>query len=680
MAHIDAGKTTTTERILYYTGINHKLGEVHEGTATMDWMVQEQERGITITSAATTTYWKYKEKDHRINIIDTPGHVDFTVEVERSLRVLDGAIAVFCAVGGVEPQSETVWRQADKYKVPRIAFINKMDRVGADFLRVAAEIKERLGANAVPMQLPLGAEDKFKGVIDLLTRKAYVWYTDNDGEYGIHFKEEEVPEEYKEALEEYRELLIETVAETDDIFLERFFDDRESITVDEFLEATRAAVLKGKIVPVLCGAAFKNKGVQMLLDAISAFLPSPLDIGSVSGINPKNDEIVYRNPDPNEPLAALAFKIATSSFVGKLAYIRVYSGMLKSGVMVFNPRTNKKERITRLFLMHANKQKQVETVGPGEICAAVGFKEISTGDTLTDENKQISLESMTFPDPVIGIAVEPLSQADIEKLNSALEKLAEEDPTFTVKTDENSTQTIISGMGELHLEILIDRLKREFNVDCNKGKPQVAYKETITTSVVTEETFDKETGGKGRFAKIKVKVSPGEPGFCFEADRSNLTIPEEFIKAVEKGFREAMHNGPILGYPMQSLKVQLLGAEMIKEESDVMAFEIVARMAFRTATRNGGPRMMEPVMKVEVVAPEEYMGDIIADFNRRRAQIEGTESRVGARVIKVKVPLSEQFGYVTDLRTITSGRGTSTMEFSHYEEVPENIEKKILNY
>ncbi|MBU0765649.1 MAG: elongation factor G [Bacteroidetes bacterium] len=683
MAHIDAGKTTTTERILYYTGINHRIGEVDEGTATMDWMIQEQERGITITSAATTTFWDYKDKQYRINIIDTPGHVDFTVEVERSLRVLDGAIAVFCAVGGVQPQSETVWRQADKYKVPRIAFVNKMDRTGAYFFRVLTEMEDKLGANVVPLQIPYGAEDKFKGIIDLIERKAIVWPEDDD-RFGTEFDYTEIPDDLRETTEEWREKLVETVVESDDELLERFFEDREAITVDEFLEATRKAVIKRKIVPVLCGSALKNKGVQALLDAISALLPCPLDVGAISGVNPHNNSPVTRNPDPNEPLAALAFKIATDSFVGKLAFIRIYSGILRSGGTVYNPRTRRRERISRLFHMHANKQSQIDTAEAGDICAAVGFKEINTGDTLSDESKLIALESITFPEPVIGIAVEPTTQADVERLNTALAKLAEEDPTFRVKTDENSCQTIISGMGELHLDVLTDRLKREFKVECNRGKPQVAYKETITESLNHQELFDKQTGGKGRYARIWVSLKPGDKDqkdLRFIYRKENLAdIPQDYIRAVEKGFQEAMHNGPVLGYPVHSLTVELLQAEINEHESDEMAFEIVARMAFRSGARKAAPRLLEPIMNVEVVTPDEYTGDVIADLNRRRAHIEGTQSRAGARVVNANVPLAELFGYVTDLRTITSGRATSSMEFSHYDLVPENIENKIVNF
>jgi elongation factor G len=679
MAHIDAGKTTTTERILYYTGKNHKIGEVHDGTATMDWMVQEQERGITITSAATSTFWKQNDKEYKINIIDTPGHVDFTVEVERSLRVLDGAIAIFCAVGGVEPQSETVWRQADKYSVPRIAFINKMDRAGADFYNVVSQIKDKLKANPVPWQIPYGAEDGFKGIVDLVTQKAYVWVGEGLGE---EYEIVEIPEDLEETVFEWRENLIEAIAETDDTLLERFFENRESITEQEFIEAVRKAVLDRKVVPVLCGASFKNKGVQPLLDAIINFLPSPLDVPPVQGLHPKTEERIERAADNNEPLAALAFKIATDSFVGKLAFIRVYSGVLKAGEQVFNMRTQKRERITRLFRMHANKQQQINEIGAGDICAAVGFKDLKTGDTLCSEGKQIALENITFPDPVIGVAVEPLTTADIEKLSVSLQKLAEEDPTFTVEEDESSNQIVIRGMGELHLDILIDRLKREFNVSCNQGKPQVSYKETITIDVIHEEIFDRQAGGKGRYAKIKARFYPrlDDKGLEFTADAKKLGVPQVYVDAVRKGFERSLFNGPVMGYPMQSIGVELLEAEHRQDESDEMAFEAVANLAYRSATRKANAKLLEPIMNAEIVTPEEFVGDVIADFNRRRAQVEGTESRAGARAIKVTVPLSELFGYVTDLRTITSGRASSSIEFSHYDVVPENIEKKILNY
>ncbi len=679
MAHIDAGKTTTTERILFYTGITHKIGEVHDGAATMDWMVQEQERGITITSAATTTYWKYKGQEHKINIIDTPGHVDFTVEVERSLRVLDGAVAVFCAVGGVEPQSETVWRQADKYKVPRIAFVNKMDRTGADFFDVVSQIEDKLGANPVPLQIPIGAEEGFRGVVDLIERKAIIWTEDET--MGTKYEYTDVPEDLVDTVEEWREKLVEAVAESDDEFLERFFEDRESITVDEFMEVTRKAVIDMKIVPVLAGSAFKNKGVQRLLDAIVALLPSPLDIDAIEGINPKNDENITRTPSEEEPLAALAFKITTDPFVGRLAYIRVYSGVLKAGSYVYNPRTRKRERISRLYQMHANKQNPQEEIKAGDICSAVGFKDIRTGDTLCDENKQIVLESMEFPEPVIGIAVEPKTQKDLDKLGNGLAKLAEEDPTFQVKTDENTGQTVISGMGELHLEILIDRLKREFKVECNQGAPQVAYKEKLTGTVEHREVFKKQTGGRGKFADIIVKISPADEGVTGLQFINSVTggrIPREFIPSVEKGFKEAMNNGPLAGYPLDSMKVELLDGSFHPVDSDQLSFELAAKMAFRHAAPKAKPVLLEPIMSAEVVTPEEYMGDIISDFNKRRGQIEGMESKGNARVVKALVPLAEKFGYVTVLRTISSGRATSSMVFSHYDVVPDNIAKEVI--
>lgn len=679
MAHIDAGKTTTTERILFYTGLTHRIGEVHDGAATMDWMVQEQERGITITSAATTTFWKYQEQEFKINIIDTPGHVDFTVEVERSLRVLDGAIAVFCAVGGVEPQSETVWRQADKYGVPRLAFVNKMDRVGADFFGVVNQIKERLGANPVPMQIPIGSEDNFIGLIDLIERKAIVWKEDKD--MGMKYEYTEIPEDLVETVEEWREKLVEAVCETDDDLLERFLEDRDSISVDEFMEYTRKAVINRTIVPVLCGSAFKNKGVQRLLDAVCSLLPSPLDVDEVTGIDPRTEEPIVRHPDAKEPLSALAFKIATDPFVGRLVFLRVYSGTLKAGDQVFNPRTGKKERINRLYQMHANKQNPREFIEAGDICAGVGFKELITGDTLCDLKQTISLESMTFPEPVIGIAIEPKTKGDIDKLGTALAKLAEEDPTFRVKTDEDSGQTVIHGMGELHLEVLIDRLKREFNVECNVGAPQVAYKEALTSVIAHREVFKKQTGGRGKFADIQVEISPadeGHTGLQFVDMIKGGNIPREYIPSVEKGFKEAMRNGVLAGFPLESLKVTLLDGSYHAVDSDSLSFEICAKQAFRTALKKGKNVLLEPIMSAEVVTPEEYMGDVIADFNRRRGQVEGMESKAGARVIKAKVPLAEKFGYVTVLRTLTSGRATSTMEFSHYEVVPDNIAKDII--
>jgi elongation factor G len=679
MAHIDAGKTTTTERILFYTGITHRIGEVHDGAATMDWMVQEQERGITITSAATTTYWKYLNQDYKINIIDTPGHVDFTVEVERSLRVLDGAIAVFCAVGGVEPQSETVWRQADKYNVPRMAFVNKMDRSGADFFSVVSQIKEKLGANPVPLQIPIGSEESFSGVIDLIENKAVVWHDDET--MGTRYELVDIPAELAEEAEEWRGKLVEAVAEHDDALLERYFEDPDSITKDEMVAVIRKATIEMTITPVLCGSAFKNKGVQRLLDSIVAFLPSPLDVGNVTGINPKNEETVERKPDATEPLAALAFKIATDPFVGRLAFLRIYSGKINAGSYVMNVRTGKRERISRLYQMHANKQNPKDVIEAGDICAAVGFKDLRTGDTLCDEKRQITLESMDFPDPVIGIAVEPKTQKDLDRLNIALHKLAEEDPTFSVKVDDDSGQTIISGMGELHLEILLDRLVREFKVECNQGAPQVAYKESITVTVEHREVFKKQSGGRGKFADIKVEIGPVDEdhkGLQFIDKIKGGNIPREYIPAVQKGFEEAMYNGVLAGYPVDSLKVTLIDGSYHDVDSDSLSFEIAAKMAFKNACAKAKPKLLEPIMAAEVVTPEEYMGDIIGDFNRRRGKVEGMENKGGARVIKAKVPLAEKFGYVTVLRTISSGRATSTMEFSHYEETPEGIAKEIV--
>jgi elongation factor G len=679
MAHIDAGKTTTTERILYYTGRTHRMGEVHDGNAQMDWMVQEQERGITITSAATTTYWKYNGEDYKINIIDTPGHVDFTVEVERSLRVLDGAVAVFDSVGGVEPQSETVWRQANKYNVPRIAFVNKMDRAGSDFLSVVQQIKDKLGANPVPIQLPLGSEEHFRGVIDLISMKAVVYY-DNDA-MGTKFEIEEIPSGMLEEAEEWRSKLVESVAEVDDALLAKYIEDHDSITVEEILAALRKLTILNKAIPVICGAAFKNKGIQNLLDAIAEFLPSPVDIGAVTGTDPRNDNELIRQPDDEEPFAALAFKIATDPFVGRLVFLRIYSGVLHAGDTVLNSRTGKRERINRLFQMHANKQNPKESVSAGDICAGVGFKDLKTGDTLCAINKPILLESMDFPEPVIGIAIEPKTQADVDKLAIALNKLAEEDPTFQVRTDPDSGQTIINGMGELHLEILIDRLKREFKVECNQGVPQVAYKEAITTGTEFREVFKKQTGGKGKFADISVALMPADDsirGLQFVNEVKGGNIPKEFIPAVEKGFREAMANGPLAGFPLESLKVVLKDGSYHPVDSDALSFEIAAKQAFRKYAGKCNPVILEPIMSTEVVTPEEYVGDVIGDFNRRRGKVEGMESKAGARVVKAKVPLAEKFGYVTVLRTLTSGRATSTMEFSHYEEVPAEIANRIV--
>jgi elongation factor G len=678
MAHIDAGKTTTTERILYYTGVNYKIGEVHDGAATMDWMVQEQERGITITSAATTCFWKYKVQEYKVNIIDTPGHVDFTVEVERSLRVLDGAVALFCAVGGVEPQSETVWRQADKYNVPRIGFVNKMDRNGADFFEVIHQIKEKLGANAVPLQVPIGYEEKFMGVIDLFERKAHIY--DTDDPKGERFNIVDVPAEYKELVEEWRDKLLEVICMQDDVLLEKYFKDKNSLTIDELHEACRKATISMKITPILCGASFKNKGVQQLLDAVALYLPSPLDVPDIEGINPIIDKPVTRKADEKQPLTALAFKIATDPFVGRLCYIRVYSGTIKSGSYVLNTRTRKKERIARLFQMHANKQIPRDFIEAGDICAAVGFKDIRTGDTLCDEKHPITLEIMKFPEPVIGVAIEPKTQGDFDKLGIALGKLSEEDPTFRVHTDEESGQTIISGMGELHLEIIVDRLKREFKVECNQGAPQVAYKEAITVPVEIRETFKKQSGGRGKFADIVVNVEPADTdvtGLQFINKVKGGHVPKEYIPAIEKGFKEAMRNGILAGYKMDSLKVTLLDGSFHAVDSDALSFEICAKMAFKTACNKAHPVFLEPIMKLEVVTPEEYVGDVIGDLNKRRGEIEGMEMKAGGRVVKAKVPLAEQFGYVTVLRTLTSGRATSSMEFSHFQQVSPNLAKEI---
>jgi len=680
MAHIDAGKTTVTERILYYTGKTHKIGEVHDGGATMDWMEQEQERGITITSAATTTFWNYRDKSHKINIIDTPGHVDFTVEVERSLRVLDGAVAVFCAVGGVEPQSETVWRQADKYNVPRMGFVNKMDRTGADFFSVVNDVREKLKANPVPLVIPIGAEENFEGVIDLIEMKAIVWPEEAD--LGSTYETRDIPEEYQAQAEEYRAAMIEAVAESDDALLEKFFEDPDSITEDEIMAAIRAAVMEMTIIPMLCGTAFKNKGVQRLLDAIIAYMPSPLDIDSIKGTNPDTGAEIERMPDNDGDFAALAFKIATDPFVGRLCFIRAYSGTLEAGSFIMNARTGKKERITRLYQMHSNKQNPIDKVEAGDICAAVGFKDIRTGDTLYVGKEPIQLESMDFPDPVIGIAIEPLTQKDMDKMGNGLAKLAEEDPTFTVKTDEDSGQTVISGMGELHLDIIIDRLKREFKVECNQGQPQVAYKESVKSVFDGREVFKKQSGGRGKFADIIFELGPadeGTEGLQFIDQVKGGRIPKEFIPSVEKGFIAAMSNGPLAGYPVESLKVTLKDGSFHPVDSDQLSFEICAKQAFKTASKQAAPVLMEPIMNVEVVTPEESMGDVIADFNRRRGQIQGMDDRGGAKVVKANVPLSEMFGYVTALRTVTSGRATSSMEFGHYAEVPSGLADEIIN-
>ena len=679
MAHIDAGKTTTSERILFYTGKTHKIGETHEGAATMDWMAQEQERGITITSAATTAFWNYKGHQYQINLIDTPGHVDFTVEVERSLRVLDGAVAPFCAVGGVEPQSETVWRQADKYNVPRIGYVNKMDRTGADFYAVCAQIKEHFGTTALPVVLPIGAEDKFEGLIDLIYNKA-VYYFD-DKTVRDNFELREIPENMKAEAEEWRNKLIEEVASVDDALMEKFFEDPDSITPEELIAAIRTATMQMQVVPMLCGSSFHNKGVQHLLDAVMAYLPSPLDVPAIEGVNPKTEETEVRKADESEPFCGLAFKIATDPFVGRLAFVRVYSGKLDAGSYVYNARSGKRERISRIYQMHANKQNPLETVGAGDICAAVGFKEIRTGDTLCAEGSPIVLEQMTFPEPVIGLAVEPKTQKDLDKLGIALGKLAEEDPTFTVKTDEDSGQTIISGMGELHLDIIVDRLKREFGVEINQGAPQVNYKEALTQTVQHREVFKKQTGGRGKFADIIFEIGPaseGKVGLEFVDEVKGGNIPKEFIPAVQKGFESAMANGALAGYVMDSMKITLKDGSFHPVDSDQLSFEIAARNGFRVAAPKAGSVIMEPIMSVEVVTPEENMGDIIGDLNKRRGQIQGMEQKGTARVVKAKVPLSEMFGYVTVLRTISSGRATSSMEFSHFEEVPANLAKDII--
>ena len=679
MAHIDAGKTTTSERILFYTGKTHKIGEVHEGGATMDWMVQEQERGITITSAATTAFWHYKDQQYQINLIDTPGHVDFTVEVERSLRVLDSAVATFCAVGGVEPQSETVWRQADKYNVPRIGYVNKMDRTGADFFSVCAQIKEHFGATALPVVLPIGAEDKFEGIVDLIYNKAYYYFDDKT--VRDNFEVREIPDDLKAEAEEWRNKLIEEVASVDDALMEKFFEDPATITPDELIAAIRKATIQMKLVPMLCGSSFHNKGVQKLLDCIIAFLPSPLDLPPVKGINPKTDEEVVRHASEDEPFCGLAFKIATDPFVGRLAFIRVYSGKLDAGSYVLNSRSGKRERISRLYQMHANKQNPLESVSAGDICAAVGFKEIRTGDTLCAENAPIVLEQMTFPEPVIGLAVEPKTQKDLDKLGIALAKLAEEDPTFTVRTDEESGQTIISGMGELHLDIIVDRLKREFGVEINQGAPQVNYKEALTKTIQHREVFKKQTGGRGKFADIIFEIGPadeGKVGLTFIDEVKGGNIPKEFIPAVQKGFEAAMANGALAGYTMDSMKVTLKDGSFHPVDSDQLSFEIAARNGYRHAAPLAGSVILEPIMTVEVLTPEENMGDIIGDLNKRRGQIQGMETKGNARVVKAQVPLAEMFGYVTVLRTISSGRATSSMEFSHFAEVPANLAKEII--
>ncbi len=678
MAHIDAGKTTTTERILFYTGVTHRLGEVHDGAATMDWMVQEQERGITITSAATTTFWRYGGQQYKINIIDTPGHVDFTVEVERSLRVLDGAIALFCAVGGVEPQSETVWRQADKYKVPRISFINKMDRAGADFFGVISNIRERLGMNAIPVQIPIGEEEDFQGVVDLIANKAYVW---EDQSLGARFIEIPIPAELKNTVHDYRALILEGCAEESEELLDKFMQDPESISEEELIRNIRNATLDLRITPVLCGAAFKNKGIQLLMDAVARFLPSPEDVEAISGMHPKTEKTEIRKASASEPFAALAFKIAVDSYVGKLCFFRVYSGSLRAGSYVHNASSGKKERIARILQMHANKQNPIEFIGAGDIGAAVGFKNIQTGDSLCDEKHPILLESITFPEPVISVAVEPKTQADMDRLHGALGKLAEEDPTFQIKTDPDSGQTLISGMGELHLEILTDRLRREFKVECNQGAPMVAYKEALVNTVSHREVYKKQTGGRGKFADIEVEVGPADEevtGLQFVDALKGGVVPKEFIPAVEKGFRMAMQNGALAGYPLKNLKVRLLDGSYHGVDSDALAFEIAAKFAFRAASRKAGSVLLEPIMKLEVVTPDEYLGDVSGDLNRRRGQLSGLSTRAGLQVISAKAPLAEMFGYVTALRTLSSGRATSSMEFSHYQETPKEISEEVI--
>jgi elongation factor G len=687
MAHIDAGKTTTTERVLYYTGVTHKIGEVHDGAATTDWMEQEQERGITITAAAITTNWNYPTvqgdptpdtKAYQINIIDTPGHVDFTVEVERSLRVLDGAVALFCAVSGVEPQSETVWRQADKYGVPRICFVNKMDRAGADFFNAVKEIKEKLGARPVPLQIPIGAEEHFKGVVDLVTNEAIIW---NEEDKGKTYKVVPIPDDMKEDVMEWRQKLIESVADYDEALLEKFFDNPDSITKEEIMAAVRKAVIDMSFSPVLCGSAFKNKGVQAMLDAVISYLPSPLDLPPIEGTNPDTDAKEFRNPNTTEPFAALAFKIMTDPFVGRLCFMRVYSGYLESGSYVYNTRTQKKDRISRLVQMHANKQNQINAVEAGDICAGVGFKDIKTGDTLVDENHKIVLESMSFPEPVIGYAIEPKKQADQDKLGMAIAKLLEEDPTLKVFTDQETGQTIIRGMGELHLEIIIDRMKREFKVEVNQGAPQVAYKEHFTGKVEHREVYKKQTGGRGKFADIVFELMPREDdkeGLEFVNEIVGGVIPKEFISPIQKGFEEAMKNGVLAGFPVTGYKVRLFHGSYHDVDSDALSFELAARIGFKEAGTKAKPKLLEPIMAVEVTTPEEFTGPVTGDLNKRRGLMKGMDGRAGAQIIKADVPLSELFGYVTDLRTISSGRASASLTFSHYAEVPMNIAEGVI--
>jgi elongation factor G len=679
-AHIDAGKTTTTERILYYGGVSHKIGEVHDGAATMDWMEQEQERGITITSAATTLTWGYRGTDYHVNIIDTPGHVDFTVEVNRSLRVLDGLVFLFSAVDGVEPQSETNWRLADNYNVPRIGFVNKMDRQGADFLNVCRQVKEMLGSHALPLQIPIGSEHEFKGVVDLINFKGIVW---NEDDHGMTFKEVDIPADIIEEARDYRGKLLEAVAEFDESLMEKYFEDENSLTEAEILAALREATISGKVIPMMCGSAFKNKGVQAMLDMVMEILPSPLDVESIVGTNPDTDAEESRKPSVEAPFAALAFKIATDPYVGRLCFTRAYSGVLNQGTFILNTRTGKKERISRIYQMHANKQNQIDSLEAGDIAALVGFKDIKTGDTLCDLKNPIVLESMDFPDPVIGIAIEPKTQKDLDKLGVSLGKLAEEDPTFTVKTDEDSGQTIISGMGELHLEIIMDRLKREFGVDCNEGAPQVAYKECITSAVDHREVFKKQSGGRGKFADIKFELSPADAdfegeGLQFENEIKGGNIPKEFIPSVEKGFKMAMVNGVLAGFPLNTMKVRLYDGSYHDVDSDALSFELCAKIAFKSAAKQASPKILEPIMKLSVITPEINMGDVIGDLNRRRGQVEGMDDKAGAKVVTAKVPLSEMFGYITDLRTITSGRATSTMEFFDFIEAPKNISEEVI--
>lgn len=686
-AHIDAGKTTTTERILFYTGVSHKIGEVHDGAATMDWMEQEQERGITITSAATTCTWSFPmengqptldTKPYHFNIIDTPGHVDFTVEVNRSLRVLDGLVFLFSAVDGVEPQSETNWRLADNYKVPRLGFVNKMDRQGANFLAVCNQVREMLKSNAVPIVLPIGDEADFKGIVDLVKNRAIAWHDDN---YGSTFDVVDIPADMLDEVKQYRAALIEAVADYDDTLMEKFFVDEDSITEDEIHAALRAAAMDMSIIPMVCGSSFKNKGVQFLLDAVCRYLPSPMDKEGITGINPDTDKEVSRKPDPNEPFAALAFKIATDPFVGRLAFFRVYSGTLNAGSYVLNNRSGNKERISRIYQMHSNKQNPIDSISAGDIGAAVGFKDIKTGDTLSDVKHPIVLESMVFPEPVIGIAVEPKTKADVDKMGMALAKLAEEDPTFQVKTDEASGQTIISGMGELHLDIIVDRMRREFKVEVNQGKPQVEYKESLTARADHREVYKKQTGGRGKFADIVFSIEPaseGKVGLEFVNGVKGGNIPKEYVPSIEKGFREAMKNGPLAGFEMDSMKVTLKDGSFHPVDSDALSFELAARLGYKVSARSAKSVILEPIMKLEVLTPEENMGDIVGDLNRRRGQVNNMDDRAGSKVVKAQVPLSEMFGYVTSLRTLSSGRATSTMEFSHYAETPPNISEEVI--